>query len=42
MIDAMLEILDAPDSMRPVHLADNINEKAQQEDMDDKHTGPPL
>ena len=36
IIDAMLEILDAPDSMRPVHLADNIDEKAQQEDMDDK------
>ena len=36
MIDTMMEILEANENTKPSHLYETIDEKAQQEDEDDK------
>ena len=36
MVDAMMEMLDAPDGTRPRHLADDIDPIAQHEDLSDE------
>ena len=36
MIDTMMEMLEANENTKPTHLYETIDEKAQQEDGDDK------